>query len=851
MIITDNLHYFYKNNKNHHIKTKLLKEGWSMSKRILSMLLVVTICMELLAGCGTMAVAAVPGTKELQQDITVFTGEETKGFQPQFVARPAYWYIASESLHSGSYNIYGCVQSSKPTSIVGKLIDKLPYESLQGKIKPKLSGAMVTLVDKTGRPCLDVNGEKQKASTDEHGYFILTVDANALTVKVRKGKEAYQNTHYIKIEKEGYRPIIEQVGVISRKDFEKETERYLLEEKLPQVQEILDNTQDGVGALYLEGEEQASDKMAYRKEYPLAALEAGREEIRTGAEQLLALQTEEGRKVFWDKAEDLAFRSWGEWFQEMYDGLPERWKLYILSARVHMLDVNTFNSYVPGAAESQVAARAEIAKKIEELNATTPIWKDDEFWNLNADIVKEIGIWIALDYATAGLGHWARMYGFFNKGVKAYALTGEAARAGAALKQMKGGTLYLTEEQATVANRVITSLTRTDEGKVIWEQVEKGLAMRRNVHPAELQQLLLKAVDDKIAAETEKANAIRAAAQTVKETRIAELEEKLTQTGKNIKELEQAQQDLANTYLYDSKKVPRDVMELICQFESSSLVSMEEIRSKGAAYYKLWIANHENGHALAMALNNYEALTMKGITIASKEEEKWGQVLADIKEGVLTSGENLALGMDSLGSIVAERRLYGRIAEGSGIISESRGDWIEMWIDFNKAVSQTLEEKGIVLTLEERRQVLQTLIAEYYHRIDVAFAEIEKRGVLEALANELVKRETIDGQTYRTLIESLMEKHGLKGLSGEQWMISESLEEGIRINADLGKQIQEYGVLQRRIAEIQKEGGLIPEELTTLINIEARVAGFKSARNQIAAWDTSLFRGMQVVCWIL
>jgi len=785
-----------------------------MRKRILAMLLAVTMCTELLAGCGTAAVAAAPGasvavekssagTEEYLQDITAFTEGGTTKPQAQLNAAPAYYYTVPGSVHTGSYYIYGCVRSSEPTDIIGEIINKLPYESLEGRVKPTLWGATVTLVDKTGQPCLDVNGKEQKTSTNYKGEFHLKVDANAQPVKVLKGEEAYKTTHYIKIEKEGYRPIVEEVAVISKEDFKKETERYLLEEVLPQAQELLDNTREGVEPLYLEGEQQASDKAKYHVEYSLDKLEAGREEIRAGAEQLLTLKTEEGQKAFWDEAQDLSHRSWGEWFEEMGDKIPRRWKLYVSSIALHMYGAH---GYVPGVAESQAAERAEIAREIEELHATTSIWEDAEFWNFGAAIVKEIGIWIGLSYATAGLGQWARMYGFFTKGARAYALTGEASRAGAALKQMRGGNLYLTEEQATAANRMIATLTQTDEGKLIWEQVEKGLAMRRNVHPAELKEMLLKALDDKIAAEAEKANAIRA----VGEERVNALNDAIAMQkrledeihehyGKISREVPDEIYETLDHLSEDTEtEVIRKIRESILDHELLGIsetdllgVRIENLKQRGD--WELYRANKMNGQALAYILNQYEKRAIKKISISGENEiifrgydiydDVHFPIIGKIEgKGKLKTVEDyLAFGMESLGAVVAEQRIYGSHSEMILV------HWLDARQCFKQAVKKQLNANdSVLLHVEGQISFLaDELLFEYYTRMNKAYATMEGTGVFPILAETLADFGTIDWQAYRRVAERIIEDKGLKNLCGNQWFTSVILDDMIAMEEKL------------------------------------------------------------------
>jgi len=832
-----------------------------MRKRILAMLLAVTMCTELLAGCGTAAVAVTAGagvaveknsatTDELQQDNIGIPKGDKKKPQAQLSARPAYYYMQHGA--SGNHYISGRVRTSKPTDIISKIINKLPYESLEGKVKPVLENATVTLVDKTGNPCLDTKGKKQRATTDENGLFTLRIDASEK--KELTGPEAYETTYYIKIEKRGYRPIVEEVVHISVEDFKQETERYQMKEVLPQVQEILDNTRDGVEALYLEGEQQALDKAKYHETYSLSELKAGREEIRTGAEQLMkTFQTEEGKKAFWDRVNDEMHRSWGEWFQEMYDELPERWKLYILSARVHMLDVNTFNSHVSGAAEGQEAARTEIAKKIEELNATTPIWKDDEFWNFTAAIAKEIGIWIALDYATAGLGHWARMYGLFTRGAKAY----EVLNAGVALSKSERGHIWLTEPQVIAVNRIAANLQKTEEGTLIWKSVEKSLeksrVMGKSVHPEELQKMLLKALDEKIAAKTEKANGIRAAAQAAKETRMAELEAKVIQIGERVNGLKQAAQSFEQKYL---ERVPENIRALIKDVTGSAAISGKakfwdilEIQKKGEEFSKLHAANHETGHALAMALDNYDLIRLKKV-VATGWIGMPGCITVTYKEGtdILSSGDRLIIGISGLGSIVAEQRIYGKLATTTGKTFRRGSDFFIVRKYFTRVVEEALAARGSVILpgSKECKELTGVLIAEYYHRMDMAFGELQEAGIFPFLAKQLAERETIKGSEYMALTRRLLQEEDLTGLCGEHWRVSESLEEGIAIQESLYKVSKEQEALQHSLATVKETDGLTPDELVTLASLDKSVTGFKSTRSQVAAWDTSLARGAQV-----
>jgi len=247
---------------------------------MISLLLVIAMCGNLLAGCSTAAVAASPAV-----------GIPLEGSQAQIGARPLYCV----SNYSGSGYIEG--------------------QLLDNETEKPVEYATVTLLDAEKKPCLGFRGKEQKTTTNKEGWFSFFV----------RDLDTYEATYYVEAEKEGYYHLTPcRVVYINLADFKNIFEKKVQKEYLPKVEGILEELKlERLDVLWEEGLAGAADKEAFRKEYNLDALLAKKEMIEEGAEQVANIQWGD----FWKKVEGELNGTWEEWFNKigkaMDDGVPE------------------------------------------------------------------------------------------------------------------------------------------------------------------------------------------------------------------------------------------------------------------------------------------------------------------------------------------------------------------------------------------------------------------------------------------------------------------------------------------------------------------------------------------------
>jgi len=200
-----------------------------------------------------------------------------------------------------------------------------------------------------------------------------------------------------------------------------------------------------------------------------------------------------------------------------------------------------------------------------------------------------------------------------------------------------------------------------------------------------------------------------------------------------------------------------------------------------------------NGQALAYILNQYEKRAIKKISISGENEiifrgydiydDVHFPIIGKIEgKGKLKTVEDyLAFGMESLGAVVAEQRIYGSHSEMILV------HWLDARQCFKQAVKKQLNANdSVLLHVEGQISFLaDELLFEYYTRMNKAYATMEGTGVFPILAETLADFGTIDWQAYRRVAERIIEDKGLKNLCGNQWFTSVILDDMIAMEEKL------------------------------------------------------------------
>jgi len=439
-----------------------------MSKRMLSMLLIISMCANLLAGCASVVVQESALTQqesvleEAKNAGTEDTKQRTKGVvttsanaksvsaaqeSAQEENIPAAETKLQEALAAASNELY-CVDEGDEIGVKGRVLKATLYEvkkdnkMLQGdfkflgqiykeegwwgvlkclcgaptlgkmdfsyvEAKRLLAGAKVILTDAQGNPL-----SKHVSYTDDFGVLSMVLPENTSGTS--------QQTYYLKVEHgNAYSDEEHQlytVRYINVKKLKEEYGKKLEAENIPEAKEVVETlgrmTEEDIQRLWEAGLEEArkkgaKDEEAYREEYVLSQLMENKAELVSGAKTLLT-SVETGK--FWNEVEKERKISWKERWDALYKLLPTKIRGVFKYAKEIIASSN--GAGVPGqfGGGGLLAGREVDEEVLEEARKMIgdTLW-DQEMTDFTCGLVDFAIEWAIIDLIFRGAGTLSRL----------------------------------------------------------------------------------------------------------------------------------------------------------------------------------------------------------------------------------------------------------------------------------------------------------------------------------------------------------------------------------------------------------------------------------------------------------
>lgn len=188
-----------------------------------------------------------------------------------------------------------------------------------------------------------------------------------------------------------------------------------------------------------------------------------------------------------------------------------------------------------------------------------------------------------------------------------------------------------------------------------------------------------------------------------------------------------------------------------------------ETRRVMTEHDKRVIAYHEAGHALMQVISGEESIKLQKVTIIPRGRSLGSTHFTPERDLLNFSREQLIAKLRCLmGGRVAEELALGSITSGaSGDIQEATRTARQMVFEWGMsplgfmALSRREGEESIASpqTYHEAERYVKTLLDENYEATTAALTQ--HRAALDAIANELVARETISGDDVRRIVAEL------------------------------------------------------------------------------------------------
>jgi len=439
-----------------------------MSKRMLSMLLIISMCANLLAGCASVVVqesaltqqesvleeaknAGAEDTKQRTKGVVTTSANAKSVSAAQESAQeeniPAAETKLQEALAAASNELY-CVDEGDEIGVKGRVLKATLYEvkkdnkMLQGdfkflgqiykeegwwgvlkclcgaptlgkmdfsyvEAKRLLAGAKVILTDAQGNPL-----SKHVSYTDDFGVLSMVLPENTSGTS--------QQTYYLKVEHgNAYSDEEHQlytVRYINVKKLKEEYGKKLEAENIPEAKEVVETlgrmTEEDIQRLWEAGLEEArkkgaKDEEAYREEYVLSQLMENKAELVSGAKTLLT-SVETGK--FWNEVEKERKISWKERWDALYKLLPTKIRGVFKYAKEIIASSN--GAGVPGqfGGGGLLAGREVDEEVLEEARKMIgdTLW-DQEMTDFTCGLVDFAIEWAIIDLIFRGAGAVSRL----------------------------------------------------------------------------------------------------------------------------------------------------------------------------------------------------------------------------------------------------------------------------------------------------------------------------------------------------------------------------------------------------------------------------------------------------------